>query len=161
MLNAQRLLRDPRVRQMLGEARCAELEKNGYIELPSKRYPRRKYRQLGNGTLHYWDLKDGPAHAFGHWLCIHLAETKDPIEDFLMRYLLVTTDEDRLLARANAHLDPPTPAAVSRAEDFRLQAIRRLRVRQELRQAEVARLRPHLAEVERGIRRDLVRSVRR
>jgi len=90
---ADRLLRD-----VLGDQQYEQLRTVGYIDLPSGRCRGRVYRLDNLGNLSY---RDPGERTFSSALCVQPAEAVPRDDQIVMRYLLVTADEERLLKVAN------------------------------------------------------------
>jgi hypothetical protein len=90
---AERLLRD-----VLGEDQFTRLRTSGYLDLPSQRFRGRVYRLDVLGNLSYRDAGEA---GFNTTLCVQPVDAVPRDDQVVMRYLLVTADEDRLLEVAN------------------------------------------------------------
>ncbi|MFN3651511.1 MAG: hypothetical protein ACK47B_18200 [Armatimonadota bacterium] len=92
-VRADQLLRD-----VLGTAAYQRLKEVGYLDLPSGKRPGRIYRLDSLGNLSYRDPGDTAFHTS---LCVQPTEAVPRDDQVVMRYLLVTADEERLLRTAN------------------------------------------------------------
>lgn len=99
-----------RLRDVLGEARSDEFALNQCIRIPSRLCPERVYQLDDDGTIWFVDPCD--AEDVEYWLCIGEVDTAGFFlrlgtdEDLILKYLLITTDELRLLATANIQEAP-------------------------------------------------------
>lgn len=92
-LRAERLLRD-----VLGESQFRQLRSVGYLDIPSRRARGRVYRLDTLGNLSY---RDPGEKGFNTTLCVQANEAVPQDDLVVMRYLLATADEERLLETAN------------------------------------------------------------
>lgn len=90
---AVRLLRD-----VLGEGQYRQLRTLGFLDLPSQQVRGRTYRLDRLGNLSYREAGESGFHTS---LCVQPQETLPRDDQVALRYLLVTADEERLLATAN------------------------------------------------------------
>lgn len=90
---AEQLLLD-----VLGEGQFHRLRRVGYLDLPSRKFRGRLYRLDTLGNLSY---RDAGETSFNTTLCIQPMEAVPRDDMVAARYLLVTADEERLLAIAN------------------------------------------------------------
>jgi hypothetical protein len=108
---AERLLQD-----VLGEQQFRRLRSVGYLDLPSRRYRGRVYRLDNLGHLAYRDAGESGFHTT---LCVQPQEAIPPDDEIVVRYLLITADEDRLLEVANPIRFGLVPLARAIQQDFR------------------------------------------
>jgi hypothetical protein len=83
---------------VLGEERYGQFRALGYLDIPSRLRPGRVYRLDRMGNLAY---RDPGERTFNTTLCVQPAEPVPRDDEVAMRYLLVTSDEERLLKVAN------------------------------------------------------------
>lgn len=86
------------LREVMGPARFEALRTIGFVDIPSRVHPGRVYRLDNLGNLSYRDPGDA---GFDVSLCVQPDESIPRDDQVAMRYLLVTADEERLLATAN------------------------------------------------------------
>jgi len=90
---ADRLLQD-----VLGEEQYRRFRAGGFLDLPSRKFPGRTYRLDSSGNLSY---REPGETGFNTTLCVQPTEAVPLDDQIVMRYLLVTADEDRLVEVAN------------------------------------------------------------
>lgn len=114
-----------RLQRILGPENLKRLQRTEHLDIASRQIAGRTYRLDSVGLISYWDggeIPEKPGHL--PWLCIQIDGARGS-EEVVLKYLLITADEDRLLATANAYLGRDGEGA-RQAERYRAEARQRL-----------------------------------